>query len=182
MFCLVFLLFLLPNLWFTLFLQVLGAAWYLLSIDRYTSCWKSFCKKELSPKCDLHFLDCDSMNRDDWKRWANTTKVFKNCDASQELKFKFGIFQNAVTKNVVSSNFIEKYFYCLWWGLQNLRFGSFHWSNSYLIFWIYIMYFCSALKSLMNSYLLSNCLKEMWYILISNKCMGNAQIWQCLEK
>ncbi|CAB4292808.1 unnamed protein product [Prunus armeniaca] len=52
--------------------HVLGAAWYLLSIDRYTSCWKSFCKKECSGK------------------------------------------------NAVSANFITKYFYCLWWGLQQL--------------------------------------------------------------
>ncbi|KAF3452848.1 hypothetical protein FNV43_RR03281 [Rhamnella rubrinervis] len=101
--------------------HVLGAAWYLLSIDRYTSCWKSFCKKEFSPtRCDFYYLDCDSFNHDDRKIWANTTNVFKNCDPSDELKFKFGIFKNAVTKNVVSSNFIEKYFYCLWWGLQNL--------------------------------------------------------------
>ncbi|KAL4597724.1 hypothetical protein ACB092_11G009400 [Castanea dentata] len=26
--------------------HVLGAAWYLLSIDRYSSCWKKYCKEE----------------------------------------------------------------------------------------------------------------------------------------
>ncbi|KAF3942875.1 hypothetical protein CMV_030509, partial [Castanea mollissima] len=64
--------------------HVLGAAWYLLSIDRYSSCWKKYCKEESnSTSCRLNYFDC-------------------------------------VTKNVLFSNFIEKYFYCLWWGLQNL--------------------------------------------------------------
>ncbi|XP_009379504.1 cyclic nucleotide-gated ion channel 17 [Pyrus x bretschneideri] len=97
--------------------HVLGAAWYLLSIDRYTSCWKSFCKKELNTtKCSLSYLDCDNVNR---KGWASSTNVFENCNPASK-NFKYGIFESAVTKNVVSSNFITKYFYCLWWGLQQL--------------------------------------------------------------
>ncbi|KAB2600227.1 cyclic nucleotide-gated ion channel 17 [Pyrus ussuriensis x Pyrus communis] len=97
--------------------HVLGAAWYLLSIDRYTSCWKSFCKKELNTtKCSLSYLDCDNLSR---KGWASSTNVFENCNPAND-NFKYGIFESAVTKNVVSSNFITKYFYCLWWGLQQL--------------------------------------------------------------
>ncbi|XP_068326739.1 cyclic nucleotide-gated ion channel 17-like [Pyrus communis] len=97
--------------------HVLGAAWYLLSIDRYTSCWKSFCKKELNTtKCSLSYLDCDNVNR---KGWASSTNVFENCNPASK-NFKYGIFESAVTKNVVSLNFITKYFYCLWWGLQQL--------------------------------------------------------------
>ncbi|XP_009368463.2 cyclic nucleotide-gated ion channel 17 [Pyrus x bretschneideri] len=97
--------------------HVLGAAWYLLSIDRYTSCWKSFCKKELNTtKCSLSYLDCDNLSR---KGWARSTNVFGNCNPAND-NFKYGIFESAVTKNVVSSNFITKYFYCLWWGLQQL--------------------------------------------------------------
>ncbi|CAN6552254.1 unnamed protein product [Malus baccata var. baccata] len=97
--------------------HVLGAAWYLLSIDRYTSCWKSFCKKELNTtKCSLSYLDCDNLSR---KGWASSTNVFENCNPAND-NFKYGIFESAVTKNVVSSNFIMKYFYCLWWGLQQL--------------------------------------------------------------
>ncbi|KAL2940227.1 Cyclic nucleotide-gated ion channel 17 [Bienertia sinuspersici] len=92
--------------------QVLGAAWYLLSIERYTHCWKSNCKQEKGPpKCDLHFLDCDVFNRPDRLAWANTTAVFSNCDPKQS--FPYGIFKDAVNKNVVSSNFIRKYFYYL---------------------------------------------------------------------
>ncbi|KAJ0091275.1 hypothetical protein Patl1_14390 [Pistacia atlantica] len=101
--------------------HVLGAAWYLLSVDRYTSCWKKMCKKETSPKCILNYLDCDAFNHLERKTWANSTNVFKTCDPRNSASdFNYGIFANAVTKNVVSSVFIEKYFYCLWWGLQQL--------------------------------------------------------------
>ncbi|EXC22231.1 hypothetical protein L484_011955 [Morus notabilis] len=101
--------------------RVLGAAWYLLSIDRYTSCWKSICRKEFNPaRCSLSYLDCNSFNYKDRMTWANTTHVFEKCNPEKEIQFKYGIFENAVAKSVVSSNFIEKYFYCLWWGLQNL--------------------------------------------------------------
>ncbi|KAI9072915.1 hypothetical protein K1719_045130 [Acacia pycnantha] len=98
--------------------HVLGAAWYLLSVDRYTYCWKSFCKQDPSPKCFL-YLDCDSLNLEQRKTWANVTSVFSNCDPNNK-QFDFGIFENAVLKNVVSTDFISKYFYCLWWGLQQL--------------------------------------------------------------
>lgn len=101
--------------------HVLGASWYLLSVDQYTSCWKSVCKKESAPtKCLLHYLDCDTFSHDNHMSWAKTTMVFKKCDPEIDTTLNYGIFKNAVTKNVVSSSFIEKYFYCLWWGLQNL--------------------------------------------------------------
>lgn len=101
--------------------HVLGAAWYLLSVERYTSCWKSICRKEESPiKCVPEYLSCDGfdLNR---QRWANSTNVFNSCNPNNDsTTFNNGIFENAVTKNVVSSNFVERYCYCLWWGLQQL--------------------------------------------------------------
>jgi cyclic nucleotide gated channel len=100
--------------------HVLGAAWYILSVDRYTSCWKSRCNGEAGQvNCQLYYLDCDSMYDNNQMTWANVTKVFKLCDA-RNGEFKYGIFGNAITKNVVSSQFFERYFYCLWWGLQQL--------------------------------------------------------------
>ncbi|KAI7995359.1 putative cyclic nucleotide-gated ion channel 16 [Camellia lanceoleosa] len=68
--------------------QVLGASWYVLSIERQDSCWRQECRKEQnythSPSWSLLFLDY------------------------------------AFTENVAASNFLEKYFYCLWWGMKNL--------------------------------------------------------------
>ncbi|XWS73182.1 hypothetical protein CRYUN_Cryun02cG0104200 [Craigia yunnanensis] len=101
--------------------QVVGAAWYLLSVDRYTSCWKKLCKKEFAPvRCSLYYLDCDTFGHNDRKMWANGTDVFKNCDPRNDIDFHYGIFESAVKKNVVSTGFLEKYFYCLLWGLQQL--------------------------------------------------------------
>ncbi|KAM7252625.1 hypothetical protein ACFE04_008134 [Oxalis oulophora] len=98
--------------------KVLGAAWYVLSVDRYTSCWKRECRKEKIP---LNYIDCDSFYREERMAWAKFTNVFTNCDPSNENStFDYGIFVNAVSKGVVSSNFFVKYFYCLWWGLQQL--------------------------------------------------------------
>lgn len=98
--------------------HVLGAAWYLLSIDRYTTCWKSICKKE--PKCFLHYVDCDALYHYDRVSWANTTSMFNNCNPDKDIDFQFGLFEDAIKKDAFSSSFFEKYFYCLWWGLQQL--------------------------------------------------------------
>lgn len=60
------------------------------------------------------------MDKDERKLWQNSTQVFGSCDPDNNSVFDYGIFANAVTQNVVSTEFLEKYFYCLWWGLQNL--------------------------------------------------------------
>ncbi|KAK9705809.1 hypothetical protein RND81_07G083400 [Saponaria officinalis] len=103
------------------FWQVLGASWYLLSIERITHCWKFYCRHEKGPSaCVPHFLDCNAFNMPDRMLWANTTTIFRKCDPQQSSSFTYGLFEGAVKKNVVSSEFIPKYFYCLWWGLQQL--------------------------------------------------------------
>ncbi|XP_024996393.1 probable cyclic nucleotide-gated ion channel 14 [Cynara cardunculus var. scolymus] len=101
--------------------HVLGASWYLLSFERHATCWKSTCRSDVDPMiCSLRYLDCGSTDNDDRKQWANGTNLFGICDPDNNTSFKYGIFGDAVAKGVVSSNFFEKYFYCLWWGLQNL--------------------------------------------------------------
>lgn len=101
--------------------HVLGASWYLLSIERQATCWKSECKNESgSVKCFPRYLDCGTLHDNDRGIWENSTLVFNNCNPESTTSFKYGIFENALTNNVVSSKFLEKYFYCLWWGLQNL--------------------------------------------------------------
>uniref|UniRef100_A0A1D1YZ49 Putative cyclic nucleotide-gated ion channel 14 n=1 Tax=Anthurium amnicola TaxID=1678845 RepID=A0A1D1YZ49_9ARAE len=105
--------------------HVLGASWYLLSIERQTTCWRSECNKEMNftntTQCHPKYLDCDFANQSFRQLWANSTQVFTNCDASDDnISFQFGIFENALTSGAVSEMFMTKYLYCLWWGLQNL--------------------------------------------------------------
>lgn len=105
--------------------HVLGASWYLLSIERQYSCWTQECRKEENftdtQPCQPLFLDCSSVEKDERQAWMNFTRVLANCDARNDsIKFQFGIFADAFTDEVASANIIEKYFYCLWWGLKTL--------------------------------------------------------------
>ncbi|XP_022982087.1 probable cyclic nucleotide-gated ion channel 14 isoform X2 [Cucurbita maxima] len=101
--------------------HILGAAWYLLSVERHAMCWKFTCRREFSPmKCHLDYLDCGTLNDVDRRIWEVNTTVFAQCSPDEDVVFNYGIFANAISKNVISFGFIQKYFYCLWWGLQNL--------------------------------------------------------------
>nr|AWN82520.1 cyclic nucleotide-gated channel 19 [Nicotiana tabacum] len=110
---------------FMLASHVAGASWYVASIGRQYSCWSNECKKERDavPPCVPDFLDCTS-DTDTYVRdyWRNSTQVLVKCDAinDEDSGFKFGIFADAFTNEVASSTFMEKYLYCLWWGLRNL--------------------------------------------------------------
>lgn len=106
--------------------QVLGAMWYLMSIERQYSCWKQECKKEWngthSPSCQISFLDCTSTLSEERRAWLAITKVPINCNPrSGAIDFEFGMFVEAFTEEVFSERFIPKLFFCLWWGLKNLR-------------------------------------------------------------
>lgn len=104
--------------------QVLGAAWYLLSIGRQHSCWRDECQAEAHsvPPCTFNFLDCNSLGQLERTYWLNFTKVLSTCDATNEdSTFKFGMFADAFTSEVAMSKMYEKYLYSLWWGLRNLR-------------------------------------------------------------
>ncbi|CAM8965317.1 unnamed protein product [Rhodiola kirilowii] len=103
--------------------HVLGASWYLLSIGRQYTCWREQCEREDSEMgpCLLKYLDCRTVSDPDRQYWLNATNVIANCNPrSDSIKFKYGMFQEAVTKQVGTVNFIKRYFYCLWWGLKNL--------------------------------------------------------------
>ncbi|XP_024978579.1 cyclic nucleotide-gated ion channel 18-like [Cynara cardunculus var. scolymus] len=101
--------------------HVLGASWYLMSIGRQHSCWQQGCKEEMASKVCISFLDCNSVDQPERKKWLQSTSLRTLCDASNETSpFKFGMFADAFTSEVASSKFFEKYLYCLWWGLRNL--------------------------------------------------------------
>jgi cyclic nucleotide gated channel len=98
-----------------LFFQVLGALWYFLSVDRQIACWKSFCNEN---DCHTRYLYCDVKPYSSW----NGTLVFSSCDAKSTNKFDFGMFQPLLSNKTPNESFLKKYIYCLWWGLQNLRY------------------------------------------------------------
>lgn len=108
--------------------QVIGALWYLLSIERVDKCWRQeFHRQNLSRQ----YLYC-SVNRGKDPVISNLdmVKLLKTACPSvdpDEIKnsttFSFGIFADALTSGVVQSlDFPFKFFYCFQWGLSNLRF------------------------------------------------------------
>lgn len=105
--------------------HVVGASFFIMTIQRQTTCWKSQCNNENGtmglPLCYPRYLDCDFSRGREWQKWAKDTTVFSNCDSTDSsITFNFGIFTNALSTGAVSSPFIKQYFFCLWWGLQNL--------------------------------------------------------------
>ncbi|CAH2072729.1 unnamed protein product [Thlaspi arvense] len=104
--------------------HVLGAMWYLSSIGRQFSCWSNVCKKDNALRvldCLPSFLDCKSLQQPERQYWQNVTQVLSHCDAtSSTTNFKFGMFAEAFTTQVATTDFVSKYLYCLWWGLRNL--------------------------------------------------------------
>ncbi|KAL0647908.1 hypothetical protein Bca4012_046199 [Brassica carinata] len=105
--------------------HVLGAMWYLSSIGRQFSCWSKVCEKDHALRvldCLPSFLDCKSLQQPERQYWQNVTQVLSHCDAtSSTTNFKFGMFAEAFTTQVATTDFVSKYLYCLWWGLRNLR-------------------------------------------------------------
>ncbi|XP_027337679.1 probable cyclic nucleotide-gated ion channel 16 [Abrus precatorius] len=105
--------------------HVLGASWYVSSIQRQYECWRIICRREMnrthSPSCNPSFLDCASLDNHERQVWFRRTRVLSDCDAlNDKNQFQFGLFADAFTDHVSSSRFFQKYFYCLWWGLKNL--------------------------------------------------------------
>ncbi|KAL9407039.1 hypothetical protein Peur_004011 [Populus x canadensis] len=106
-------------------LKIAGAFWYLLAIERKGTCWREACR--LSGKCNVDFLYCGNKllrGYHDWRRISD--KVLGNkCDVDKDdnSRFNYGIYFQAMSSDIVSSRkFVSKFFYCLWWGLQNLRY------------------------------------------------------------
>ena len=123
-------------LYYAVFIQVVGAFWYLFSIERETTCWRKACA--MRTPCDLGALYCD-LNQGP----VNNAYLNESCPITSDNTgpFDFGMFMNALTSGVVeTTDFPKKFLFCFWWGLQNLR-------SAYLIFLI-AAYFLDLLFSL----------------------------------
>lgn len=100
--------------------QVLGAFWYLFSVDRQDTCWREACDKH--DQCELNGLYCDAKRTGDYS-FLNSSCPLLEQNNLKNNDFDFGIFLDALRTQVVEKgNFWQKLFYCFWWGLRNLRF------------------------------------------------------------
>ncbi|KAK9922959.1 hypothetical protein M0R45_031395 [Rubus argutus] len=69
-------------LWFMLAAQVTGAAWYLLSVERYDTCWRDACIE--SGKCRVEFLYCGSEGMQGFSEWDKIRVDVLNQSCSTE--------------------------------------------------------------------------------------------------
>ncbi|XP_006416856.2 putative cyclic nucleotide-gated ion channel 7 [Eutrema salsugineum] len=112
-------------LWYMLASHITGAFWYMLSVERNDTCWRSACKVQPDPRLCVKILYCGSKfvsSRD--TEWIKSVPglLKSNCSAKEDdSKFNYGIYGQAISSGIVSStSFFSKFCYCLWWGLQNL--------------------------------------------------------------
>ncbi|KAM0040724.1 putative IQ motif, EF-hand binding, cyclic nucleotide-binding domain, Ion transport [Helianthus debilis subsp. tardiflorus] len=101
--------------------HIVGAFWYLLSVERNDTCWKKACENK---NINSDLLYCGNEHMQGYSDWiSNSTNVLNEACSPDGDKppFDFGIFTQALSSGIVfSTQFVQKYCYCLWWGLQNL--------------------------------------------------------------
>ncbi|XP_076894156.1 protein CNGC15c-like [Bidens hawaiensis] len=95
-----------------------GASWYLLSIERQESCWRSICVLE-NLVCKDDFFDCQRVNESARRAWFQTSNVTNECAPNSGF-YPFGIYGESLESEVTSALFFNKCFYFLWFGLKNL--------------------------------------------------------------
>lgn len=127
--------------------HVLGASWYLFSIERETTCWKGHCK--MDGGCILY---CDH------GRGINTILGDLCPIQPPDAKlFNFGIFLDALQSGIVESTYFpKKFFYCFWWGLQNLSSLGQNLETSTYVWEICFAVFISISGLVLFSFLIGN--------------------------
>ncbi|KAM1407460.1 hypothetical protein ACFX2F_002041 [Malus domestica] len=115
--------------------HVVGAFWYLFSIERNVTCWSEACKNHAGVHCSL-FCD-DTFGARSFPYYSCSTKI------PSSTPFNFGIYADALESGIVndSADFLQKISYCFWWGLKNLsslgqglKTSTYVWEVCYAVF------------------------------------------------
>ncbi|XP_044948986.1 putative cyclic nucleotide-gated ion channel 9 [Hordeum vulgare subsp. vulgare] len=111
-------------LWYMLASHIVGAFWYLLSIERVTDCWRFSCNE--FPGCNQIYMYCGKTeSNEEYVEWTTVIRqvITENCQPTDdgEMPFDYGMYSSAVTSDVTASkDMTTKLLFCLWWGLANL--------------------------------------------------------------
>ncbi|GLT27767.1 hypothetical protein SLA2020_027400 [Shorea laevis] len=106
---------------YTLASHVLGAIWYMISVERQERCWG-----DVAGEHNRGLLYCDYYKNKSSDpallSLLNTSCPLTNPDdITNSEVFDFGIFIEALQSGIVETKrFRKKFFYCFWWGLRNL--------------------------------------------------------------
>lgn len=102
--------------------HVLGAVWYLFSVERQDTCWTKMCKIGNGIDCGKSMFDCGRyIDRTVDLPWGANLTNYCNTVADGG-PFNYGIYKNAITTKIASHtmSFSKTYFYSLWVGLLSL--------------------------------------------------------------
>ncbi|KAL3837745.1 hypothetical protein ACJIZ3_022336 [Penstemon smallii] len=131
--------------------HVLGAFWYLFSIERETTCWEKACGNRLD--CRNASFYCES-DHTAFSQILNQSCPIQNANATI---YDFGMFLDALQSGVVESkDFPQKFFYCFWWGLQNLSSLGQNLKTSTFVWEICFAVFISISGLVLFSFLIGN--------------------------
>ncbi|KAL5208212.1 hypothetical protein ABZP36_032647 [Zizania latifolia] len=115
--------------------HILGALWYLLSIQQEYTCWREACSRQ--DGCDSGSLYC-RINTSGNNKFLQNACPTNGTDSPDPI---FGIYLPALQNVSQSASFFEKLFYCFWWGLQNLsslgqnlKTSTYTWENLFAVF------------------------------------------------
>ncbi|XP_052192580.1 cyclic nucleotide-gated ion channel 1-like isoform X2 [Diospyros lotus] len=141
--------------------HIVGAFWYLFTIERQESCWNILCERD---SCDDLYLYCGKGGKE------GVDKLFphESCllpgpsDIKNSSDFDFGIFLDALQTHIVETrDFPRKLFYCFWWGLRNLSSLGQNLRTSTFVGEILFAVFISILGLVLFSLLIGNMQKYL---------------------
>ncbi|KAB1226221.1 putative cyclic nucleotide-gated ion channel 15 [Morella rubra] len=98
--------------------QIAAAWFYFENVGRQEACWRSACSLE-QPNCQNEYFDCGKVDDPLRVNWFQSTNVSNLCVPTSNF-YQYGIYAYTATEGVITTAFPNKYFYCLWWGLQTL--------------------------------------------------------------
>ncbi|KAI3458025.1 hypothetical protein Pfo_014688 [Paulownia fortunei] len=131
--------------------HVLGAFWYLFSIERETTCWERACGDRSACRDASFYCEADHTG---FRQILNESCPIQIANATL---FDFGIFLEALQSGVVESkDFPQKFFYCFWWGLQNLSSLGQNLKTSTFVWEICFAVFISISGLVLFSFLIGN--------------------------
>ncbi|KAJ0054522.1 hypothetical protein Pint_00580 [Pistacia integerrima] len=141
--------------------HIIGAIWYLYSIERQDSCWREECKKDQTQtECKLDRLYCQKNQSN--AVFLNNSCPFIDPDDIKGHEFNFGISIDALRTRVVEERgFTKKFFYCFWWGLRNLSSLGQNLKTSTFVAEIFFAFFISISGLVLFALLIGNMQKYL---------------------
>ncbi|OIT38534.1 PREDICTED: cyclic nucleotide-gated ion channel 1-like [Nicotiana attenuata] len=145
--------------------NVVGAFWYLISVERQDTCWRDACKKIES--CSSDYLYCGGNRNGNALLLNSSCPLLKSEDIKDPNDFDFGIFLDALQFRIVEKQkFWSKLFYCFWWGLRNLSSLGQNLKTSTFVGEILFAIFISIIGLILFSLLIGNMQKYLQSITV----------------